>query len=488
MADLLLQGGPVSGQPTIAGFAPASGTIGSAVTITGTKFTGAQAVKFNGISAVFNVDSATQISATVPANATTGPISVTTPGGAATSATSFEIVTGPAITSFTPSSGSAGTSVIIIGANLAGATSVSFGAVAATTFVVNSATQITVIVPAGTVSGKITVTTPSGTTTSAGTFTVTTAPVIAAFNPSAGAVGTSVTISGANFVNVNGVAFNGVTAAYTVDSPSQITATVPAGASTGPLRITTATGTAVSMANFAVVAPPIVTNVNPSSGSPGTVVTISGSGLSGATSVTFNGLPAAIFSVASSTQIIATVPVGASSGPVRVTTPGGMSGGVNFTVAGAPANDNFAAAQSLTGGSGTVSGSTVGATREIGEPHHVGNPGGNSIWYRWSASTSGACRFDTIGSAFDTLLAVYTGTSLANLTLIAANDDIVTGISTNSQLSFIATAGTVYYIAIDGFSGGRESSVPTASGSVVLQWTANSTLPTIGRSHPAAVW
>jgi hypothetical protein len=486
MADLLLQGGPISGQPTIAGFAPASGTIGSAVTITGTKFTGGQAVKFNGVSAVFNVDSATQISATVPANATTGPISVTTPGGTATSAMGFGIITGPAITSFTPSSGSAGTSVIIIGANLSGATSVSFGAVAATTFVVNSPTQITVIVPAGTVSGKITVTTPSGTTTSAGNFTVTSAPVIAAFNPSAGAVGTAVTISGANFVNVNGVAFNGVTAVYTVDSASQITATVPAGASTGPLRITTAAGTAVSVTNFAVVAPPIVTNVNPSSGSPGTVVTISGSGLSGATSVTFNGLPAAIFSVASSTQIIATVPVGASSGPVRVTTPGGMSAGVNFTVSGAPANDNFAAAQSLTGGSGTASGSTVGATREIGEPEHVGNPGGNSIWYRWSAPTGGACKFDTIGSSFDTLLAVYTGTSLANLTHIAANDDIVTGISTNSQLSFIATAGTVYYIAIDGFSEGGESPVPTASGSVVLHWTANSTLPTIGGFSPGS--
>src|SRR5206468_3163211 len=88
--------------PTIASFTPTSGPVGTSVTISGTNFTGATAVTFNGTSATFSATSATTIQATVPAGATTGPVSVTTPGGTATSASAFTVVTGPAITGFTP--------------------------------------------------------------------------------------------------------------------------------------------------------------------------------------------------------------------------------------------------------------------------------------------------------------------------------------------------------------------------------------------------
>jgi streptogramin lyase len=77
--------------PTITGFSPISGTPGAAVTISGTNFTGATAVAFNGITASYTVNSATQITATVPARASSGPISVTTPGGTATSSSSFTV-------------------------------------------------------------------------------------------------------------------------------------------------------------------------------------------------------------------------------------------------------------------------------------------------------------------------------------------------------------------------------------------------------------
>jgi hypothetical protein len=80
--------------PTISSFAPTSGSAGTSVTITGTNFTGATAVKFNGTAATFAVNSATQITATVASGATSGPISVTTPGGTATSASSFTITSG----------------------------------------------------------------------------------------------------------------------------------------------------------------------------------------------------------------------------------------------------------------------------------------------------------------------------------------------------------------------------------------------------------
>ncbi len=80
--------------PTITGFSPTSGAAGTGVTIGGTNFTGATAVAFNGTAASYTVNSATQISATVPAAASSGPITVTTPGGAATSSSSFTVVSG----------------------------------------------------------------------------------------------------------------------------------------------------------------------------------------------------------------------------------------------------------------------------------------------------------------------------------------------------------------------------------------------------------
>src|SRR5436309_3911105 len=79
--------------PTITGFTPASGPVRTGVTISGTNFTGATAVNFNGLSASFTVNSATSIQATAPAGATSGPIGVTTPSGTATSASAFTVMT-----------------------------------------------------------------------------------------------------------------------------------------------------------------------------------------------------------------------------------------------------------------------------------------------------------------------------------------------------------------------------------------------------------
>ena len=77
--------------PSLTSFAPASGPVGTVVTLTGTGFTGAIAVRFNGTAASFSVNSDTRVTATVPAAASSGPISVTTPGGSATTATSFTV-------------------------------------------------------------------------------------------------------------------------------------------------------------------------------------------------------------------------------------------------------------------------------------------------------------------------------------------------------------------------------------------------------------
>jgi DNA/RNA endonuclease G (NUC1) len=90
--------------PTLTGFSPGSGSVGAGISITGTSFTGASLVKFNGTSASFTVNSSTSITATVPSGATTGPISVIAPGGLATSSASFTVTGG---------GGGGGTGVVI---------------------------------------------------------------------------------------------------------------------------------------------------------------------------------------------------------------------------------------------------------------------------------------------------------------------------------------------------------------------------------------
>jgi hypothetical protein len=166
-------GGTLPAPATVTDFAPTSGPVGTSVQINGANFGGATSVAFNGANASFSVASATVIQASVPSGATTGPISVTTPGGTASSAGQFTVTPSPpTVTSFAPTSGSVGTSVQIHGANFSGASSVTFNGVSAT-FSVTSATVIHATVPAAATPGAISVNTSGGTATSADNFTVT---------------------------------------------------------------------------------------------------------------------------------------------------------------------------------------------------------------------------------------------------------------------------------------------------------------------------
>lgn len=149
----------------------ASGKVGSTAEILGQGFTGTKAVSFNGTAASFNVVSDTYLTATVPSGATTGSVTVTTPGGVLTSNKAFRVT--PQIKSFKPSSGPVGTQVTITGVSLTQTTKVTFGGVAATNFTVNSDTQVTAYVPMGAKTGHIAITTPGGVAVSKDVFTVT---------------------------------------------------------------------------------------------------------------------------------------------------------------------------------------------------------------------------------------------------------------------------------------------------------------------------
>jgi hypothetical protein len=345
--------------PAIDSFTPTSGPEDQMVTITGTNFTGATSVAFNGTSTQDFYDSSTEIVAFVAPGATSGPVSVTTPFGTGTSPTSFTVTpTAPVICCFEPTSGPVGTTVDIMGTFLTGATSVTFNGTPDPSFVVNSSTDITAHVPAGATTGTISVTTPGGTATG-GTFTVTASPpTINSFTPTSGPVRMAVDIQGTSFSGTTSVTFNGAAdPAFVVNSPTDITAHVPAGATTGQISVTTSAGTATSSGSFTVIPTPTISSFTPTSGPVGTSVDIQGTSFTGATSVTFNGTADPSFLVNSPTDITAHVPAGATNGPISVTTPGGtVTSSSSFTVIAPPKITGFSPASGHVGQQMTITG------------------------------------------------------------------------------------------------------------------------------------
>jgi uncharacterized repeat protein (TIGR01451 family) len=314
--------------PVITGFEPTSGPPGTEVTITGEHLTGATSVQFAGKEAKFHEGFANgELLATVPADATLGPITVVTPAGTNTSVTSFMVtaVPLPEITGFSPPSGPAGEPVIIQGQNLAGASSVSFNGVEAEFTLFGDA--ITAYVPAAAGTGPITVVTPGGSSTSADSFIVTVsgAPVITTLKPASGRPGTGVILSGDNLDAATSVRFNGVAAEFTVLA-SSIFATVPDTASTGPITVETPSGVATSPAVFTVInaLAPEITGFTPNAGGPATLVTITGTNLLSVTEVRFGGA-AAQFTVVSDSELDATVPAAATTGSLAVSSAAGTT-------------------------------------------------------------------------------------------------------------------------------------------------------------------
>jgi hypothetical protein len=152
-----------------------------------------------------------------------------------------------------------------------------------------------------------------------------------------------------------------------------------------------------------------------------------------------------------------------------VASPGAFIDSMTLTNFGeAPANDDYANAQPFLGVAGVVTGSNVGATKELDEPNIAGVTGVGSIWFKWQAPDTGTFVFTTFGSSTDTLLGFYTGNTLATAVPVpgGANDDEgfgCFGILRESGLALNAIGGTVYHIVVARKSG-------TANGSITLRW------------------
>ncbi|KAF1056971.1 MAG: hypothetical protein GAK34_00041 [Delftia tsuruhatensis] len=487
--------------PTATALSPTSGLAagGYLVTIIGANFTNVidspivTAVSFGGTPATsFTVDSATQITATAPAGSGTVNVTVTTAGGTSvtTAANQFTYLPAPTVTSVSPNFGpqAGGTSVVITGANLSGATAVLFGATTAS-YVVNSATQITATSPAGTGTVDVRVTTTGGTSAISGAdqFSYLATPTITSITPTAGpqAGGTMVTITGTNFIGTTGVNFGASAATgFTVNSATSITATAPPGTGTVDIRVSNSVGTspAVAADQFTYVAAPSVTSISPTAGPTGggTTVTITGTGFStapGTGAVRF-GAATATYTVNSNTQITATAPAGsAGTVDVTVTTVGGTSatsaadqftyvpaptvtsisptsgptsGGTTVTITGT----NFSGATAVTFGATAATGFTVNSATQITAtaPAGTGTVDVRITTVGGTSATSAADQFTYVAAPTVTSVSptagptaggtsvVITGTNLSGATAVTFGATAATGFTVNSATQITATA------------------------------------------------
>lgn len=341
--------------------------VGETIKITGTGLLATTAVTFNAsktstpnpqsVPAKFVIVSDTELSVVVPAGALTPPprvapnadipaVTVFTPAGAARI---FDGVIYPAppaiieiVSTFSPSSGLAGSKVSIFGSGFVGAQSVTFGGIIATEFTVAAGgSRIDVTVPTGALSGPISITTPGGNATTTRDFRVETQPppIVTGVNLASAIPGQEIILTGVNFTGAYLIRFNytgGVsgftTTNFTVDSATQIRVKVPAlaTASNGPIQVVTNDGFGVSTPTLQIATPPAPTiaSLSSTSGPLGSVITIAGTNFTSANRVTFSGIDAQDFDILSANSIRAIVPFGIPVGTdssVRVVSSGGIA-------------------------------------------------------------------------------------------------------------------------------------------------------------------
>jgi hypothetical protein len=311
--------------PQISGVSANYGAYYATITLTGTNFgaiQGVSTVTFNGAPATVSSWDSVSITVTVPYHATTGNLTVTV-NGQSSKGVPFTLEPYPTISGISPTSGPPGTVVTISGQNLLDAEghgTIYFGGVSLP--ILNpSNTSLQIAIPSGATSGSFDVHVNGvGTYTSA--FTVTSSPEISSVSANYGAPYASITLAGTNFGASQGastVTFNRVAATVNTWSNTAISVSVPYHASTGGLVVTVA-GQSSNGVPFTVEPYPSITGISPTSGPPGTVVTISGQNLLDAEGhglVWFSGVSLPILNP-SDTSLQVVVPAGAVTGTFDV--------------------------------------------------------------------------------------------------------------------------------------------------------------------------
>jgi hypothetical protein len=375
--------------PTITNFAPNNLDAGQTLTITGTNFTAGCGVTVKDLylggrlvpSGNITVVSATQINVVMPSTASSGTVQVIRTDNANATRTGF-LFNAPRPISFTPTSGTTGTAVIITGQNFSGtsgAAGVRINGVNAASYTVDSDSQITAF-PAATsaLTGTVVVTNSNG-NGALGTFTFTPPPFVDGFYASRGAVGDTVTIFGRNFTGATAVKFgatdtlNGQIGTILSVSATQIRAVIAAGTLTGArqIRVQTPAGSGAAgtggTRTFLIGAPlaaATITSIAPQPVSQqDSVLTITGTNLLTASGVLLNGVPVAFSATPTLTQVRVRIPVGSTSGPLVVYTQGGTVT-TPVTVLPLPTITSFTPTTGPTGTLVTISG--TGFTGTIG--------------------------------------------------------------------------------------------------------------------------
>lgn len=247
---------PAQTLPDIITVNPTSAIPGSPVNIKGTHLGKVTAVRFGTIASVFNIESETSISAIVPDSIAPGQlyVQVYVGDGEAYATQKFTILAAPKIPKITmvnPATAFPGDSITITGFNFTAVNSISFGNTSAVYIIPDSSTLIAVV-PDNLSSSKqlITITSPTGSDTIS--FTVNLSPVITSFTPATAKKNNVVTVLGKRFTGATSVTLNGTSTIYNIVSDTSLTFTVPAGATSGKIVVTTRNGTATSATGLVV--------------------------------------------------------------------------------------------------------------------------------------------------------------------------------------------------------------------------------------------
>lgn len=301
--------------PAVSSVSPASAAGGTEVLVQGAGLNGVTAVRFNGTPAAFRLVNGSRLHATVPANATSGGLTLSTDAGASPPR-AFAVL--PLAGAFSPATGEPGTLVTLTGKTLGGVHTVRLSGTPVAFTRVN-ATALRFVVPDNATSGSVTVEANEGRSTASASFRVVHL-AISSLDRTSAPTGSSITIRGAGFGSVSAVRFNGTPAVITLRSATELRVSVPENATTGPLQVVAANRSAST--GFSVL--PTFGSAESYRSVAGKTLNLTGTGFRDLRSVRFNGTPAS-FTLVNATRLRVTVPENATSGTIELAGAGGTA-------------------------------------------------------------------------------------------------------------------------------------------------------------------